>query len=505
MNDNVRTNVIINLIRTITLTILSFITFPFACRILGDEALGLYTWANTFVYYFLILAKISIPNIAIRECVKVRNNKEMLSHKAQEFFVIQAVMTILSFVLMMSIIFSLKGELFQNKELIFILSINFIVGLFSFEWIFIALEKHFYMAFRSIVVLTISAILIFSFVRYKEDIYIYAFLTVSVTILTVLINLFMIRKYISFKKTSKYNFKQYFKPLVVLFLISLVLTLYNQTDSFILGFLDTSKAEVGSYSVGIKGVEIIITIITSLSAVFIPRATYYYSKENKTFFNNLTKYSINICFFIAIPAIATMTTLANPITSLISGSYEASVGGYEEAGTLLVILVSMVLTYSIGDIIYSQVLIPMEKEKIYLWTMLIGVVLNISLSLIFGLLVFKDHPAYGVAIATMGTDVLILVFLLIKTRSWTSKAIFNFNSLKIIVVGLLIGIFTYFVGPLLLNVLLLYCSIGVSYLLEIAIMVICDAIIYLVLLGLAKENLVYSFLRKKQISVKKPD
>ena len=94
---NVRANVLINLIRTLTMTILSFITFPYVTRALGDSVFGTYTWANTFVYYFLVLARISIPNIAIRECAKVKNDKEALSKKAQEFFVLQAITTLLSF------------------------------------------------------------------------------------------------------------------------------------------------------------------------------------------------------------------------------------------------------------------------------------------------------------------------------------------------------------------------------------------------------------------------
>ena len=74
MEDRTRTNVIINIARTIVLTVLSFITFPWVCRYLGSSALGAYTWANTFVAYFLVLAKIGIPNLAVRECVKVKND-----------------------------------------------------------------------------------------------------------------------------------------------------------------------------------------------------------------------------------------------------------------------------------------------------------------------------------------------------------------------------------------------------------------------------------------------
>ena len=84
MKTRVQTNVIVNLIRTVTMTILSFVTFPFVCRILGDTALGEYSWATAFVYYFLILARISIPNIAVRECTKVKDDPNKLSQKAQK-------------------------------------------------------------------------------------------------------------------------------------------------------------------------------------------------------------------------------------------------------------------------------------------------------------------------------------------------------------------------------------------------------------------------------------
>ncbi|MFA5481331.1 MAG: oligosaccharide flippase family protein, partial [Bacilli bacterium] len=449
MHDTTRTNVIVNLTRTVVLTILSFITFPFVCRVLGDETIGLYTWANTFVYYFLILARISIPNFAIRECVRVRDDKKALSKKAQEFFILQAITTILSFGLMLIFVFSVNS-LLQEREIIFILSVNFLAGVFSFEWIYIALEKHFYMAMRSIIILTISAILIFVYVRYPEDLYIYAFFTVGVTVLTVASNLIYLPKFISFKKEGTYDFKSYIKPLLVLFTISVVLALYNQSDAFILGFLNADKAEVGSYSVGLKGVDVIIAITTSLSIVFMPRASYYYQLEDKHFFHNLTKYSMNITLFIAIPAIATMTTLSEPITRLISGNYAiGGIGDFQESWTILVILASLMVTYSIGDIIYTQVLIPMKKEKIYLATIVIGAALDIALSVVLGLLVFTDHPAIGVAIATAATDALIIAFLLIKTSKWTSKALFNFNTLKIFSLGAVVALICYFVGPLL--------------------------------------------------------
>ena len=367
MEDRTRTNVIVNIIRTLVLTLLSFITFPWVCRYLGANQVGIYTWANTFVLYFLILAKIGIPNLAIRECVKVRDNKELLSNKVQTFFLIQLVTTVLSFGLMTALVFSVTQ--FRNtNELIFLLSLNFLSGAFSFEWLFIALEKQFYMSVRSIVVLTLSAILIVVFVQHPDDIYIYALITTSVTLLTAIANLIFARHFISLKKTMPYSIKEYIKPLLVIGSISLIISFYNQTDTLILGFIDEGKKEVASYSVGIKGIDVIIGIITALSTVFIPRAAICYAQEDKKYFNRLNAYSVNICLFIVLPAIATMTTLAKPITGLISGTYnfENAEADYLNAPLILVILSSMMITYSISDIIYGQILLPTKKNIIYL-------------------------------------------------------------------------------------------------------------------------------------------
>src|SRR5574344_2598449 len=107
MKSDIRSNVVINLIRTITMTLLSFVAFPLMCRILGDAALGSFSWASSFVYYFIVLSKISIPNIAVRECAKVKDDPVKLSMKVQEFFILQAIMSVLSFGLMCVFVFTI--------------------------------------------------------------------------------------------------------------------------------------------------------------------------------------------------------------------------------------------------------------------------------------------------------------------------------------------------------------------------------------------------------------
>ena len=504
---NVRANVVINLIRTLTMTVLSFLTYPYITRALGDQAFGLYSWANAFVYYFLVLAKISIPNIAIRECAKAKSDKQKLSNLVQTFFLLQAITTLVSFSLMSGIVLSVP-QLFQTRELIYLLSINFLCGAFSFEWVYIALEKHFYITVRSISLLALGALLTFLFIKrsdtpaiLEQEIYLYAAITISYTVFTSLLNSLILPRHISFKKTHPYQIRPLIKPLLLLFLISFALTLYNQTDQFLLGLLDESKASVGSYSVGVKGVDIVITLITSLYAVFLPRATHYYSMENKTFYRNLLRYSFNITLFIAVPAVATMSTMARPITSLISGSGDllSSSSSYRDADWILVALSCMMLTYSLGDNVYNEILLPQKKERHYLYAMLFGVSCNIGLSLLFALLPFQDRPGIGVALATGITDVLLCAYLLFISREYSRRALFNPNSLKIIVAGILVGIASFFLCPFLQS---RFLDLGLvaweASLFSLIATVAIDALVYVLFLLICKEKLVCSFLPKQR-------
>ena len=75
-----------------------------------------------------------------------------------------------------------------------LLSLNFLVGVFSFEWVFITLEKHFYIALRSIFTGSIGLLLVIMFVRNDRHLFTYAFLAMFTTFATVIINLFMLRQ-----------------------------------------------------------------------------------------------------------------------------------------------------------------------------------------------------------------------------------------------------------------------------------------------------------------------
>ena len=496
MYQTVRSDVIVNLIRTITMTILSFVTFPYVCRALGDTVFGLYSWAVSFVYYFLVIARISIPNIAVREIVKVKNDPEKLSQKVHEFFIIQAITTLLSFGLLCAVFFLIPGlrgtgeTAKLTESVVLILSLNFLTGVMSFEWLFTAFEKHTYMAFRSIIVATVVDVLIFSLVKYPSHLVLYTFLCVLTTVLTVVSNLIYLPFVVKLQKPSKLNFKQYLPMIGIMFLISVVAAVYDKTDTFILGLIDVSKASVGSYAVGIKGVEIVIGITTALSMVFIPRATTYYENKDARQFKNINVYAANITMFLTVPAVVLMICLSNELTKLIGGET-----GYVSSNMVLIALASLMLTFSLCNIIYTQILIPMKREKTYLFVLLGGAVANIACSLLFGLVFFKENPAFGVALGTAITDGIILVLMFSLTWEHSRHILLNVNNIKIVLVSSLL-----IASTILLNKYLPISAKTVeeTLLLKIIVIFLIDAVIYFVGCLVSKEKLVNSFFKKAQ-------
>ena len=129
----------------------------------------------------------------------------------------------------------------------------------------------------------------------------------------------------------------------------------------------------------------------------------------------------------------------------------------------------------------------MKKEKYYLISISIGVVLDVILSIVLGL-IFKDNPSIGIAIATAFSDLVILIILIIITREYSKKAIFNINNLKILFGGIVVTVASIF--------LIKYLPINNPISL-LAVTLLIDAFLYIGILIMLNENLVSSFLKKK--------
>ena len=125
--------------------------------------------------------------------------------------------------------------------------------------------------------------------------------------------------------------------------------------------------------------------------------------------------------------------------------------------------------------------------------------MNVILSVVFGKYVFTSHPAIGVAIGTSLTDLLIVIFMVTISWKYSKSAIFNWNSFKIFIVTIFICALTFFIKDPVFNAIYAAGQSTVQALsLELVIVVLVDAIIYIGVLLLLKERVMTSVFVKKR-------
>lgn len=97
---DIKTNAILNIIKTISSIIFPLITFPYISRVLKPENIGKLNLASSFVSYFSLIALLGITAYAIRECSIVREDKEKLEKISSQLFSINITTTVISYILM---------------------------------------------------------------------------------------------------------------------------------------------------------------------------------------------------------------------------------------------------------------------------------------------------------------------------------------------------------------------------------------------------------------------
>ncbi|MCJ0598036.1 oligosaccharide flippase family protein, partial [Enterococcus cecorum] len=88
MSKSLKRNAFINAIRTIFNVIFPLITFPYASKVLGVTNVGKFTFANSIVSYFILIAGLGIYSYSVREGALYKDDKVKISEFFSEILVI---------------------------------------------------------------------------------------------------------------------------------------------------------------------------------------------------------------------------------------------------------------------------------------------------------------------------------------------------------------------------------------------------------------------------------
>lgn len=425
IQKSIKVNFIFNIFRILSTMTFPLITYPYISRILQPEGIGKVAFANSVIAFFIMLASFGIPLYGVRECAKARDDKKKLSLLVQELMSINLFFTILAYIILFILIFSIPS--FEKEmKLFFIVSTGILFNTLGVEWLYQGLEEYVYITIRSFIFQVISMILLFVFVKTQEDYLVYAGLTVFSSFGSNILNLFYARNFISWKKEGPINIMRHLKPILTLFVMALSVSIYVNLDTVMLGLL-TGEKSVGLYTTAIKISKIVLTLVTSLGTVLIPRFSYYIEKGNQQELSALLTKSVNILMLMAIPMTLGLILLSKEAILIVSGIE------YLDAVVTMKIVSPIILIIGLSNLIGIQVLMPLGKEKLTLYSILIGASVNFILNLIL-IPKFKQN---GAAIATLIAESCVTIAQLFFAWGIVSRIIFTKEKLKILYAGLI--------------------------------------------------------------------
>ena len=384
-------NFVMNAILTMSQFLFPLITFPYISRILLPTGTGKVSFATSVVSYFALFAQLGIPTYGIRACAKVRDDRKALERTVQELFLINLIMSILAYIVLFLAI-AFVPRMRQEKILFLIVGLTILFNAIGMEWLYKALEQYTYITVRSIIFKLIAVVAMFVLVHEQKDYVIYGGISILAASASNVFNFFHAHKYVSIKPVGSYNFRQHLKPIVIFFAMSCAATIYTNLDTVMLGFM-TSDAEVGYYNAAVKIKSILVSVVTSLGVVLLPRASYYVEHKLMDEFYRITQKAINFVFLIAVPLTVYFILFAKEGIFFLSGS--------EYASSILPMQVIMLTVFFIGltNIMGIQMLIPLGKEKMVLYSEIAGAIADLILNTLLIPIMASTGAAIGTVVA----------------------------------------------------------------------------------------------------------
>ncbi len=418
---SIKLNFIMNVILTMSSFIFPLITFPYVSRVLLPTGSGKVAFANSLISYFNMVAQLGIPTYGIRACAKVRDNRKELTRTAHELLFINIVMSIVAY-LALAVALICVPKLREERTLYIIVSFTIILTSIGMEWIYKALEEYTYITIRSIIFKLVALIAMFMLVKTKADYQIYGGITILAASASNIFNLINVHKYIDMKYVGGYNLRRHLKPVVVFFAMTCATTIYTNLDTVMLGFMKTDT-DVGYYNAAVKIKTILVSVVTSLGTVLLPRASYYIENNNMEEFRRLTKKAINFVLILATPMMLYFMLFAENGVFLLSGKL---FGG---SVIPMQIIMPTLLFIGLSNILGIQMLIPLGKEKIVLHSEIAGALVDLTLNAIL----IPSYAAAGAAAGTLVAEFVVLTWQYIYLRKEVSQMFRQMPYLRLLV------------------------------------------------------------------------
>lgn len=469
--SNIKKNFMYNTIYQILIIILPLILTPYISRVMGAEKLGIYSYSYSISSCFALICLLGVSEYGNRSIARVRGNKQELNKTFWSIYFMQLITSIVSIALY--IVFVL---VFINKnKSIFMIQIIYVFSfMIDFNWLFCGLEQFKLTVFRNILVKISSFCCILLFVKSSNDIHIYALIMSLSALISQLICIPYIKRYIGFCKVSISDIIKHIKPNLKLFIPVMSFAIFKMMDKVMLGYM-SSMAQVGYYENVMKVIDLPMGLITALGVVMLPRISNMVANGDSEQSLVYLRKSMNFAMFMGCAISFGIASISDIFTPIFFGDE------FTVCISLLRWSAPIVIFKSWENVIKTQYLMPNCQDNVYIKSSVIGAILN----LLSNLILIPIYGALGAIISSLIGQISMCMYQNIHIHNKVKLLYYMKDSIIYLVFGSIMFSLVFIVGNIL----------GTS-ITTLAIQIIVGVVSYCILV------LLYFMLRKKELLVK---
>ena len=168
MKSSVKKNFIYNSVYQILVIIIPLITTPYLSRIVHAKGIGIYSYAYTVAYYFVMIGMLGLNNYGNRTIAMCSDDNKKLSKAFWSIYAMQIVSTMLIVILYIFYLIFIDNNIMGWLMLPYVIS-----TVFDINWFFFGIENFKIVVIRNSIIKILSTICIFIFIKHETDIYLY--------------------------------------------------------------------------------------------------------------------------------------------------------------------------------------------------------------------------------------------------------------------------------------------------------------------------------------------
>ena len=348
--------------------LLPLVTAPFLSRTVGQEGVGLYSYAWSVSYIFCLIGMLGLNDYGVRTIAKARDDRAELDRTFSAIWQMQlAVAGATLLVWLGYVAFVADAE----KEIAFALTLMSVSCLCSFDWCLMGLDIFRPIALRNTFVKLIAAACVFIFVRGKEDLWIYGLAWSLSTLLGNLSCVTSLKGKVSYRRVPMRESLKHLKPCAVLFISVLAVNIYRTMDKVMVSQI-AGMEQNGLYENAEKIIYCLSGFISAIGTVMMPKISHMQKQGRTEEIRDHIDRSMNLILCMVSAMAFGVAAVAEHFAPLFYGE------DFTYSGTLMIPLAFTLILIGFANVIRTQWVLPQSRDHIFVKSVCCGAAVNLA-------------------------------------------------------------------------------------------------------------------------------